>query len=167
MSGSTAAIRGRVSPALLAAVALVAADSASCRWREGREVWLVEPDSGGEDPGEGYCGTNEISVLAAEELWALIENGEPGLAVVDIRSASLCELGHIPGALCLPWDGERLQPSTDPLAESLWVVVYDASLDPRVCEAAATIPVVDGRTISVLADGLQGWAASYDLEDGA
>lgn len=140
----------------------------SCRWREGREVWIERFEAG---PGDAQvdCGTREDPCLiSAQALWVEIESETSALLILDLRPLESCQASRIPGAQCNPYiEGALSEPVDCDGGERL--VLYDSN-GAIAPEVAWDLPEACEPRISLLEDGWGAWTidcADCPIEDDA
>jgi rhodanese-related sulfurtransferase len=139
-------------------LALVAAlIPSSCRWREGRVVWIH--DAGADADGfVDPCGAmDDPCWITAVDLDIAMDQGDTDITVIDIREGDACDTARIPGALCVPGgDGEGLG-DVDCHDDRGWIVLYDWN-GSAVPAALWHLPLDCERTIYLLIDGFGAWS---------
>lgn len=129
----------------------------SCRWREGREVWIDRYDAA-PDVFINPCGSKEDPCwIPAVDLDIAIDAGTVDIMILDIREASSCASSRIPGASCVPLVDGALVGEVDCHDDQGWIVVYDWNQE-SVHTAVWALPRDCSRKIHLLIDGFGAWS---------
>lgn len=131
----------------------------SCRWREGREVWIERFDAGDIDGDATDCG--ELSNpcwLPAYNLMLLLDSADEELVIVDIRDEELCRANRVPGARCVPWGAEGFAGDIECSSRGGWLVLYDGNGED-LTTAVGGLPEECERSVHLVVDGFAGWSA--------
>jgi len=103
--------------------------------------------------------------ITADELNDRIERDEP-IRIVDIRSPSAFARGHIPGSENVPFAELTARIEAFDGDDRLVTVCPHGEASVQAARLIASYEGFEGRVES-LADGIEGWAAAYDLEHDA
>jgi rhodanese-related sulfurtransferase len=96
-----------------------------------------------------------------------LQQGSPGFVLVDARSPSLYECGHVPGAVNIP-HGKLIESRLTPYPVSTLFVVYCAGPHCNGAARAAVRLARLGRPVKLMAGGITGWLdEGFELATGA
>lgn len=101
--------------------------------------------------------------LGPHNVKRLIDAGDRGFVVLDVRPAKAFQEGHVPGALSIPF--EELPNRLRELAKNKDVITYCWNVTCLLCTKAAYVLASRGYTAREMIGGIESWrAAGFPVE---
>jgi rhodanese-related sulfurtransferase len=112
---------------------------------------------------EGYLSSDKAPVIAADALWENINDGDESNTpfILSVRAPEHYELGHIPGAVDIPWKAIAEPDNLAKLPTDQPIVVY--CYTGHTGQIAATVLNLLGYDATNLKFGMMGWTEDDDV----